>query len=103
MMRIRQVVLLRLMSAEDLSPEPTIVPGAVYEHWKSTPEDPKFYFVIGLAREDETGETKVIYIPLYHSPDHTGPRYQLRTPEVFTELIENAEGEKVPRFKLIEQ
>lgn len=37
----------------------------VWEHFKSTPQNPKKYLVIGEAINSETHETLVLYVPLY--------------------------------------
>lgn len=72
----------------------------VYEHYKSTPEHKKYYQVFGFARQTETDEILVIYVPLYVSPEHSGLRLQARPLEMFKETVE-ANGQQVPRFKYI--
>lgn len=44
----------------------------VYEHYKSTPQDRRYYQVLGFARHTETEEMLVIYVPLYTIPEHRG-------------------------------
>lgn len=69
----------------------TIVPG-VYEHYKG-----KRYFVLGLSKHTETGETVVIYRPLY---DCDWPHLFHRPTGMFAENV-MVDGHVMPRFKLI--
>jgi hypothetical protein len=46
-----------------------VVPG-IYEHFKSTPESPKYYAVQGVARRTDNGPFDVVYMALY--PPHSG-------------------------------
>ncbi len=72
----------------------------VYEHYKSTPEDRRYYQVLGFARHTETDEILAVYVPLYVTPDHTGLRLQVRPLDMFMEDVEH-NGEVVPRFRYI--
>ena len=76
--------------------------AGVYEHYKSTEKDKRYYQVLGVARQTETDELFVIYIPLYVIPGHVGPRLQARPLKMFSESIEY-KGKTMPRFKYIGQ
>ena len=52
----------------------------VYEHYKSTPEDRKYYLVQGIGRHTRTEEVLVSYVPLYPAG---GPRMAFRPLEEF--------------------
>ena len=75
-------------------------PTGVYEHYKSVPEDRRFYQVIGFARHTESEEILAVYIPLYVIPEHKGLRLQVRPLKMFIEEIE-WKGVTVPRFRYI--
>ncbi len=72
-------------------------PTGVYEHYKSTPESPRLYQVIGFARHTETEEILAVYIPLYVIPEHKGLRLQVRPLEMFMS-DEEYQGKTVRRF-----
>lgn len=72
----------------------------VYEHYKSTPKDKRYYQLIGFGKHTETEETFAIYIPLYVIPEHRGLRLQLRPLSMFMETVEY-KGKTVPRFRYI--
>lgn len=55
------------------------------------------YSVVGFARHSETKEIMVLYVPLYGEGG-----YWVRPLAMFTELVTNAEGRQVPRFKAVE-
>ena len=74
------------------------IPQGVYEHYKSTPENPKRYFVVLVSDHTETGEALVSYIPMYTDLSQTGRRAQTRPASMFCERIEY-KGKLVPRFK----
>lgn len=76
--------------------------NGVYEHYKSTNEEKRYYQVLGVARNTETEELMVVYIPLYVIPDHKGPRIQLRPLKMFTEQV-TFNGKTIPRFNYIGQ
>jgi hypothetical protein len=62
----------------------------VYEHYKG-----KRYLVLGVARHSETGESLVVYVPLYDVP---APQMAVRPLAMFLETVE-VEGERRPRFR----
>ncbi len=72
----------------------------VYEHYKSTPKDRRYYQVIGFARHTETDEVLVVYIPLYIIPEHKGLRLQVRPLKMFEEKLKLG-GKTVSRFRYI--
>ena len=72
----------------------------IYEHYKSTPEDRRYYQVLGFARHTETEEILAVYIPLYVIPEHTGLRIQVRPLDMFMESVDH-EGQTLPRFRYI--
>lgn len=75
-------------------------PAGVYEHYKSTAADKRYYQVLGFARHTETEEVFAVYIPLYTTPEHKGLRFQVRPLEMFLEDVE-WKGERQPRFRYI--
>lgn len=72
----------------------------VYEHYKSTDTDKRYYQVLGFARHTETEEVLAVYIPLYVIPEHSGLRLQVRPLDMFMESVEH-EGQVIPRFRYI--
>ena len=76
-------------------------PG-IYEHYKSTPENRRYYLVLGKARHTETEEILVAYTPMYYLAEHPGPRIQVRPFTMFLEDVE-WQGKAVPRFRYIGQ
>jgi len=64
----------------------------IYRHFKG-----KTYRVHGFAVHSETGETMVIYEPMY--PSET--RIWVRPAKMWNDEVVNDKGEKVPRFKLV--
>lgn len=76
-------------------------PG-LYEHYKSTPKDPRYYQVLGIARNTETEELYALYIPLYVIPEHRGARFQCRPLAMFLETVEYG-GKTIPRFRYVGQ
>jgi hypothetical protein len=71
----------------------------VYEHYKSTPEDPKLYRVEGVVRNIETDECFVVYHPLYETDEELPSARPL---SIFTGSA-TVNGEDVPRFRYREQ
>ena len=61
-------------------------PG-VYRHYRHTDDSPRYYQVLGVARNTETEELYALYVPLYVIPGHTGPRYQVRPLAMFHEDV----------------
>lgn len=76
-------------------------PG-IYRHYKHTSTQPRYYQVLGVARNTETQELYALYIPLYVIPEHGGPRFQVRSLGMFLEDVEFA-GETMPRFAYVGQ
>lgn len=74
--------------------------NGVYEHYKSTDADKRYYQVLGVARNTETEEKLVIYIPLYVISEHKGLRLQARPLEMFLETV-TYNGKTLPRFRYI--
>jgi hypothetical protein len=72
----------------------------VYEHYKSTPEDRRYYQVLGFAKHTETEEILAVYIPLYVIPEHKGLRLQVRPLDMFMEEVGH-NGRSVPRFRYV--
>lgn len=72
----------------------------VYEHYKSTSKDRRYYQVLGFARHTETDEIFAVYIPLYVIPEHKGLRLQVRPLSMFVENVTHR-GKTVPRFRYI--
>ena len=61
--------------------------NGVYEHYKSSPSDRRYYQVLGVARHTETEEKLVLYIPLYVIDEHKGLRLQVRPLDMFLEVV----------------
>ena len=61
-----------------------------YRHYKGGD-----YSVVGFARHSETGETMVLYVPLYGEGG-----YWVRPLEMFTEEVE-VDGRRRPRFEYL--
>ncbi len=74
--------------------------NGVYEHYKSTPNDRRYYQLLGCARHTETDEILAVYIPLYVIPQHKGLRMQVRPLKMFMENVDY-NGKNLPRFKYI--
>ena len=64
------------------------IPLGRYRHYKGSD-----YSVLGFARHSETGETLVLYVPLYGEGG-----YWVRPLAMFSELVDVA-GERRPRFE----
>lgn len=75
----------------------TLSLDGIYEHYKSTPEDPKYYQVSGVVENTETGECFVVYEPLYETDDQPASARPLR---MFTEEVE-FDGSLMPRFRFV--
>lgn len=67
------------------------IPLGRYRHYKG-----KYYSVLGFARHSETGETMVLYVPLYGEGG-----YWVRPLAMFVEEVEH-EGKRQPRFAWVE-
>ncbi len=68
--------------------------AGVYRHYKGD-----FYLALGLAREDETDETVVVYTRLY---PRAGLPMNTRRLRVWNETVETPEG-PLPRFQYLGQ
>ena len=68
------------------------IQAGIYQHYKG-----QLYQVFRTVRHSETEEILVCYQCLYG--DYS---FWVRPLEMFTEQVENSEGEQVPRFKLIQ-
>lgn len=64
------------------------IPLGRYRHYKG-----RDYSVVGFARHSETGETMVLYVPLYGEGG-----YWVRPLAMFTEEVE-IDGNRRPRFE----
>lgn len=71
--------------------------AGIYEHYKSSPDDPKFYEVDFAVQNTETGECFVIYGPLYEA-DET--RLSARPLSMFMDDVAVG-GHSMPRFRLV--
>jgi hypothetical protein len=60
--------------------------NGVYRHYKG-----KLYYVVGVARQTETNEELVIYIPLYRHQDGGIP-LQARPKTMFSGMVDLADG-----------
>ena len=82
------------------TPERPIPSAGVYEHYKSTPEDRRYYQVLGAAKHTETDEILVVYVPMYELEDELSAQFSVRPLKMFNETVE-CDGEVVPRFRYI--
>lgn len=71
--------------------------SGVYEHYKSTADDRKLYYVDSVKREVESGECLVVYTPLYE-PDNLSA--YARPLSIFAGSAE-LDGQEVMRFRPI--
>lgn len=76
-------------------------PG-IYRHYKHTEQSPRYYQVLGVARNTETDELFALYVPLYVIAAHKGVRFQIRSLVMFFEQVEY-KGKLVDRFTYIGQ
>ena len=67
-------------------------PG-VYRHYKGND-----YLALGLARQDETDETVVVYTRLYPRP---GLPMSTRLLRIWNESVIDAQGQPQPRFRYL--
>lgn len=84
--------------------ETKLITQGIYEHYKSTPEDRKYYQVIFLSHDEEKHGVLVHYQPLYWNNENgiydDGITIWTRTLENFTQSV-NWNGKTVPRFRLV--
>ncbi len=80
------------------SQQPPYPASGVYEHFKSTPEDRRYYQVLGVAQHTETSEVLVVYIALHAT--YPGLRLKVRPLTMFTDMVEH-NGTTVPRFRYL--
>jgi hypothetical protein len=69
----------------------------IYEHYKG-----KKYLVLGVARHTETGESMVVYVPLYELPGGNGVQMAVRPLTMFTEQVLVGD-EPRPRFRFMDE
>lgn len=69
----------------------------VYEHYKSTPEEKKHYYVDGLKYDTETEECYVIYAPMYELDNFAA---YARPFSMFLGSVD-VDGEEVARFRRV--
>lgn len=67
-----------------------LIPLGLYRHYKG-----KDYSVLGFARDSETTNIMVLYVPLYGDGG-----YWVRPISMFTEEVE-VDGKLTPRFKYL--
>lgn len=68
--------------------------NGVYEHYKSTPANPKLYYVGRVVQNIESAECLVVYCPLYETNATYLPARPLN---VFTDIV-IVDGQQLPRF-----
>jgi len=82
-----------------------MITQGIYEHYKSTPEQPMLYQVLFLSHNESNLEILVNYVPLYHRYDELtkdGISIWTRPLKDFESTVEY-NGKTVPRFKLIKK
>lgn len=67
-----------------------LIPLGLYRHYKG-----KDYSVLGFAKDSETRDTMVLYVPLYGEGG-----YWVRPLSMFTEQVD-VNGKIMPRFKFM--
>lgn len=88
------------MSDPEASPEsPHPIPG-IYEHFKSTSEEPRKYQVLYVAKNPDSGEIVMVYQPLYTTSELPDLPILWRSLENFAQEVE-LEGQTVPRFRYV--
>lgn len=81
-----------------------MVSQGIYEHYKSTQGDRRYYQVVFLSHLEETLELMLHYIPMYYKADKLfddGITVWTRTLKNFEESVE-FKGKTVPRFKRVD-
>lgn len=81
----------------------------VYEHFKSTPENPRLYYVIGCRpsfpntlEEVPLEEALVVYMALYDVGGNSSSLYSDRPVSEFMGNVRIDDGSEVPRFRKLE-
>lgn len=84
------------LSVEDERFEEVEVAGitGIYEHYKSTPAEPKLYYAGRVKRDSQNDEHLVVYMPLYED----GPTLYARPLDMFLGSVEQ-DGRSVERFR----
>ena len=77
------------------------LPG-LYEHYKSTPTDRRYYQVLGISEILKPKNYMLCTYLLYVIPEHRGARFQCRPLDMFLEEVVY-KGVKQPRFKYVGQ
>jgi len=77
-----------------------VPPGSIWEHWKSTPDEPKQYLADGFVRSSETKRLEVRYWPLYLSEEYSEGIPWGRDVEEFLQVVDGPNG-KVPRYRRV--
>ncbi len=81
-----------------------MISQGIYEHYKSTKDNRKYYQVIFLSHFEDTLEVMVHYTPLFYDNDgvyNDGITVWTRTLDNFMESVE-WEGKTVPRFRRVD-
>ena len=82
-----------------------MITQGIYEHYKSTPANRKYYQVIMLSHHEETHEVLVHYVPMYFIENDSvyadGITAWTRTLKNFEETVEY-NGAVVPRFTQVD-
>ncbi|MEI6728359.1 MAG: DUF1653 domain-containing protein [bacterium] len=76
-------------------------PNQIYKHYKSTPDKPMFYQIIGIAKHTETDQLMVVYKPLYTSNWLEKAEFATRPLEMFLQKV-MVDGKEIARFELVE-
>ncbi len=81
-----------------------MITQGIYEHYKSTVEERRYYQVLLLSRDEHSHDILVHYQPLYWKNEggiyNDGITVWTRTLKNFTQEVE-WNGKTMPRFKLI--
>lgn len=83
-----------------------VVLQGIYEHYKSTPKQRRYYQVLFLSHQEDSGEVLVHYQPMYWHEEDDNTIYEdgitiwTRTLLNFSENV-TWKGKAVPRFKRV--
>ena len=75
-----------------------LIPTGIYEHYKSTPERPKRYIVLGVGNDRKSGECSVICIALYPPYDGLPGHAPVVGKRGFLQPV-TGDGKAKPRFR----